>query len=203
MINIGNCTMLLRSKRFFMALIVPLYLISCGEQKEQVVKSDADKDPVANSQHSGLIFMRLSNGSEIRGLSNGFENSLIGFLDGELPLDSGNWFNFDKLVFNAESSEINMQASDEQLNNLAEILRAYPNVELKIGGFTNKLQTTEENLRLSQQRAQAVVNALVLSGISGSRLVPEGYGPQQPTTSNDPEAGGTSNERTAILVTGK
>lgn len=59
-------------------------------------------------------------------------------------------------------------------------------------------------MKLSQQRAETVVNALVGMGTDKSRLSPEGYGSQHPVCpANDTEECKAKNRRIAVRVTAK
>ena len=93
--------------------------------------------------------------------------------------------------------------SQVQITNLVEILKAFPNVSLKIGGYTDNVGDAKSNLKLSADRAAAVVAALKAAGIDGKRLESEGYGQEHPVASNDTEEGRTQNRRIAARVTAK
>lgn len=67
-------------------------------------------------------------------------------------------------------------------------------------GHTDNVGTLESNMKLSQDRAAAVVNALTGSyGISSARLKACGDGPTAPVTSNDAEAGRALNRRVELV----
>lgn len=52
------------------------------------------------------------------------------------PVDKKTWFTFDRLEF--ETGSANLEPSSmEQLKNIAEIIKAYPQVTLKLGGYTD------------------------------------------------------------------
>jgi OOP family OmpA-OmpF porin len=94
-------------------------------------------------------------------------------------------------------------SSQEQLNNVAAILKAYPNVHLKIGGYTDNTGDPAANQTLSEARAKNVMDALVAAGIDPSRLESKGYGDQYPVGDNSTDAGRAQNRRIAMLVTQK
>ena len=83
------------------------------------------------------------------------------------------------------------------------MLKAYPTVAIKVGGYTDNTGNAQTNTKLSADRANMVMNALVDLGINKSRLEAEGYGPQHPVASNDTEAGRAQNRRIAVRVTKK
>ena len=93
--------------------------------------------------------------------------------------------------------------SQEQLNNIAAILKAYPSVKVKIGGYTDNTGDPDANLRLSQQRADSVMQQLMSMGIAPDRLTAQGYGDQYPIGDNSTPEGRAKNRRIALNVTEK
>jgi outer membrane protein OmpA-like peptidoglycan-associated protein len=91
----------------------------------------------------------------------------------------------------------------EQFHNVAEILKAYPKVKVKIGGYTDNTGDPDANLKLSQDRATNVMNQLVVLGVAADRLSAEGYGQQYPVADNSTDAGRQQNRRIAMRVTEK
>jgi len=53
------------------------------------------------------------------------------------PVDDKTWFSCDRLTFETGKATLKPE-SQEQLKNLAEILKAYPKVAIKVGGYTDK-----------------------------------------------------------------
>ena len=145
----------------------------------------------------------LPGGVEMNIPERGIETNLIAFIeDGARPVNDTTWFNFDRLNFATGSATI-LPESDEQLNNIVAILKAYPNVNVKIGGYTDNTGNAAANQKLSQQRADAVQQALVGKGIDAGRLKAEGYGDQHPVGDNATDDGRAKNRRIALRVTKK
>jgi OmpA-OmpF porin, OOP family len=146
---------------------------------------------------------KLPDGTELNIPQFGIENKLISFLnDSSKPVDTTTWFNFDRLLFDTGKSTL-QPSSQEQLNNIAAILKAYPNVHVKIGGYTDNTGDAAANLALSDARAKNVMDALVAAGIDPSRLESKGYGDQYPVGDNATDEGRAQNRRIALLVTQK
>jgi OmpA-OmpF porin, OOP family len=167
--------------------------------------AEAATDSVASTiAAAGEMFSKkLSSGFEIKGASTGIENQLISFIeDGSKAVDKTTWFNFDNMLFDTGKSTIKPE-SQVQVTNLVEILKAFPNVSLKVGGYTDNVGNEKSNMKLSADRAAAVVAALKAAGIDGKRLESEGYGSQHPVASNDTEEGRTQNRRISARVTAK
>ena len=133
----------------------------------------------------------------------GVESQVIAYLgDPARPVDPDLWFNFDRLLFETGSATLKPQ-SQEQLKNIAAILKAYPTVKVKIGGYTDNTGDPGANLALSQQRAINVMNAVVALGVAPERVSAEGYGEQFPIGDNSTEEGRQQNRRIALRVTEK
>ncbi|MCK9255851.1 MAG: OmpA family protein [Bacteroidales bacterium] len=94
-------------------------------------------------------------------------------------------------------------------NTVFKILQAYPNIIIEISSHTDSIDSEEFNMKLSQDRAQSVVDYLIKKGIEPERLVAKGYGknfPIAPNTnpdgSDNPE-GRQKNRRTEFKVIGQ
>jgi outer membrane protein OmpA-like peptidoglycan-associated protein len=150
-----------------------------------------------------LTAMRLPNGVALRMSRDGVESKLIGFLnDSSRPVSRESWFTFDRLEFESGTARLTRQ-STEQLRNVAEILKAYPSVKIKIGGYTDNVGDDAHNRQLSQERADAMRQRIVGFGIDPSRVTAEGYGEAHPLADNSTEDGRQRNRRVDVRVTEK
>lgn len=148
---------------------------------------------------------KLSSGTEIKGASDGIEAQLFGFLsDAAKPVDKDTWFNFDKLSFASGGNTLDMAVSKPQLDNIAAVLKAFPKVKIKLGGYTDNTGDAAANKKLSGERAEAVKKELIALGVEAGRLSAEGYGPEHPVcAANDTDDCKAKNRRIAIRVTEK
>lgn len=87
------------------------------------------------------------------------------------------------------------------LDSVAEILRRRPNFNIEVRGHTDSTGSDEINTRLSQQRAESVMEYLVSQGVPAERLSAVGYGATQPVASNDTAEGRAQNRRVALEFT--
>jgi OmpA-OmpF porin, OOP family len=134
---------------------------------------------------------------------NGVESRLLVFVqDPNARVGKGSWFDFDRLTFDSGSAALRPD-SKEQLDNIAAILIAYPNVRTKIGGYTDSVGTNEQNLALSLARADRVKSELVARGVGADRLGAEGFGEQYSAADNSTEPGRARNRRVTLQVTEK
>jgi OOP family OmpA-OmpF porin len=145
----------------------------------------------------------LPGGAELNVPDNGIESRLLSFItDGSRAVSDTVWFNFDRLLFETGSSRLTPE-SKEQVDNIAAILKAYPAVNIKLGGYTDNVGNPAENLKLSSDRANRVRTDLITQGIEADRLTAEGYGEKHPVRDNSTPAGREQNRRIAIRVTKK
>jgi OmpA-OmpF porin, OOP family len=157
----------------------------------------------ASSALGDFFKTKLPDGVELNIPRFGIENKLIAFLnDSSKPVDTTSWFNFDRLLFDTGKATL-QPSSQEQLANIAAILKAYPNAHVKIGGYTDNTGDAAANVALSDARAKNVMDALVAAGVDPSRLESKGYGDQYPVGDNATEEGRAQNRRIALLVTQK
>lgn len=133
--------------------------------------------------------------------SNGIEANLYNFVSNqETVVNDTTWFDFDRLLFKTGSNELE-PSSQEQLTNIANILKAFPSVKVKVGGYTDNVGKPENNLKLSSDRANTVMNSLIAMGIAADRMKAEGYGDQHPVCpANDTEECRQQNRRISMRV---
>ncbi|MBK8211166.1 MAG: OmpA family protein [Rhodospirillales bacterium] len=87
------------------------------------------------------------------------------------------------------------------LQQAAAIIKQLPaGTVIEIGGHTDNTGDPAANMQLSQQRAEAVRQVLVQSGVDPSMLTAKGYGATQPVASNDTPEGRFQNRRIAYSV---
>jgi OmpA-OmpF porin, OOP family len=134
---------------------------------------------------------------------NGVENKLLLFIkDPATQADSETWFDFDRLLFDTNAATL-QPSSQEQLQNIANILKAYPNVHIRIGGYTDNQGDAAANLKLSQDRADSVMQQITVLGVDPSRMDAKGYGEDHPVADNATDVGRAQNRRIAMRVTQK
>jgi OmpA-OmpF porin, OOP family len=151
-----------------------------------------------------LMKVKLPDGSVLNVPALGVEARLVNFLDdSSAPVnDSSSWFDFDRLLFDTGKATL-QSASQEQLTNIAAILKAYPQVKIRIAGYTDDMGEPMANLRLSEERANNVMDELVKLGIDPARMSARGYGREHPVADNSTEEGRQKNRRISLRVTDK
>lgn len=174
-----------------------------GEVKESPKPKDHDHEAAADEHAGEMHEIALSESKKLSVKSGSLEHSLFTFIhDESQAVSKDKWFNFDQVTF-ATGSTTPEASSATQLQNIHDILMAFPKVKLKIGGYTDNVGKSEDNLKLSQARAESIVAELVKLGVPADRLAAEGYGDQHPVGDNSTEEGRAQNRRMALRVTEK
>jgi outer membrane protein OmpA-like peptidoglycan-associated protein len=146
--------------------------------------------------------VKLPDGSELNAFKGGIEDKLVAFLsNANSKAGKDAWFDFDNLNFETGSATITTE-SLKQINNIAAILKAFPKVKIKIGGYTDKTGDAAANKKLSQERADAVLAALKTAGANTAQLMgAEGYGSEfAKAAANAPDEERKNDRRIAVSV---
>jgi outer membrane protein OmpA-like peptidoglycan-associated protein len=101
-------------------------------------------------------------------------------------------------IFFHTASATLVETSLAELDRLAEALKRHPGLKLEVGGHTDNVGSEADNLDLSERRAKAVYDYLILNGVDPSRLSYRGYGESRPVASNDTPEGRAQNRRTTL-----
>jgi outer membrane protein OmpA-like peptidoglycan-associated protein len=123
------------------------------------------------------------NGITLMGYKDGMEDQMITFLKSDGYKNAANdaalkevWYDFDHVNFKMGSSTELEAGSEGQLENLAKILKAFPDAKIKIGGYTDKTGNEASNVKLSTARANFIKDWLTKNGVGAQVLGAEGYG---------------------------
>ncbi|MCO6465006.1 MAG: OmpA family protein [Bradyrhizobiaceae bacterium] len=95
-------------------------------------------------------------------------------------------------------------ASKRAIKNVTSMMNAMPNMQIELRGHTDSTNNTGDpnfNNTLSQQRADAVKEALVKNGIGKDRITAKGFGDTAPLDTNTTEEGRARNRRTEFVIT--
>ena len=111
-----------------------------------------------------------------------------------LYVDEGQSLVLEGVTFASGSTNLTLEAQ-RILNQVVDILKKYPSMEVEIRGFTDNTGSYALNINISQRRAEAVKDYLVLNGIFPHRLKAFGFGPENPIAPNDTPEGRAKNRR--------
>lgn len=107
---------------------------------------------------------------------------------------------FVTLYVNFETGKATIRPdSAKTLDDAAAALKVAAALRVEVAGHTDNVGAPEANLRLSQERAQAVMAALVARGIKADRMTAKGYGQTTPVADNRTEEGRAKNRRVELV----
>ena len=109
-----------------------------------------------------------------------------------VTFDSGVLFAHDSDDLNAESTQ--------KLNQLAEILKKYPDTNILVEGHTDATGADSYNNKLSKRRANSVSEYLQSADIDASRIETDWYGEEQPKFPNDNAENMAKNRRVEFAI---
>ena len=146
-----------------------------------------------------LASITLPGGSRLRATETSVTYAIANYLGGQSANEERRRFAFDSLTF-ATGSAQPTDESIEIIRDLATILRAYPQANVRLEGYTDNTGDAAANRELSQQRAESIKALLVQNGVDESHIDTAGFGSDNPIASNETEAGRLSNRRTELVV---
>ena len=205
----------------FWWILIPLLLIGLwfllgrgcdGDTKETMLRDSIDNadttvivtNPVTQSERQH-IDVQLPDGATLKAYPAGIEENLIAFLQSDYKSMTEDqlkdrWFDFDNLNFETGTANV-LPESQQQLENIAAILRLFPDTKIKIGGYTDRTGDEQVNERISEERAEAVKSFLESQGLGSQVDDAEGYGSEFATVSADAsDADRAKDRRVAVSV---
>lgn len=115
------------------------------------------------------------------------------------PIDKAARITLQNIFFETGKWELH-EKSKLELDRLFKFLKENNSLKIEIGGHTDDIGKDEDNLSLSEKRAEAVVNYLLEKGIDAARLVAKGYGETEPVVPNNSEEHRAKNRRIEFKV---
>lgn len=116
------------------------------------------------------------------------------------PIKLNSVLTFKNIEFAINSFNLPSTATIE-LEKLVAVLLEHPSLAIEIGGYTDNIGLKEDNIRLSNNRAKAIVEFLIIKGVNPLRLKFSGFGDSNPVGDNKTEEGRAKNRRTTVTIT--
>ncbi len=164
---------------------------------EFLVALPSDKNYALNVQRDGYLF--YSDNFSLKG----FFSKLEPFLK-DIPLQPikiGERIVLRNIFFELDKYELQSESITE-LTKILDFLNKNKKLSVELSGHTDDQGSDEYNQELSEMRAKAVYEYLVLHGIDKNRMTFIGYGEEQPIESNENPEGRASNRRTEMKIIG-
>lgn len=115
------------------------------------------------------------------------------------PIEANASIILKNIFFDTKKTELKPESIAE-LDNIILLMNENPSLKIQIIGFTDDVGSDADNLKLSDGRANAVVNYLISKGIDKNRLMALGRGESEPIADNSTEEGRAQNRRTELKV---
>ena len=112
--------------------------------------------------------------------------------DGRVAISGG-------ILFQTDSAKLAPGATD-LVKRISDVMKKNPDLKIAVIGNTDNTGDFNYNLQLSEQRAKALVAALVKNGVAANRLAAVGVGPLSPTAPNDTPDGRALNRRVDLVL---
>ncbi len=112
--------------------------------------------------------------------------------DGRVAISGGILFEHDSDKLTPDAENIVMR--------VAEVMKDNPDLKIAVVGNTDNTGDFNYNIKLSERRAKAFVNALVEDGVETNRLAAVGVGPLSPVATNDTSEGRAQNRRVELVL---
>lgn len=164
------------------------------------------EDSTVNFKYEKNIPVKLPNGSELNIAANSAEALLLASIQD--AMDNGlndteesemqGWINLYDVQF-VKGTDYR-EGARQQLENISAILKAFPSVKIRIGGYTDNTGSDEINAKISQDRADKVMQELQSMDIKAQVVKAEGYGPQYPIADNNTREGRALNRRVSCRI---
>lgn len=165
-----------------------------------VVKTDTKKDVMVTVKKEGAAFDSKVIAKET--IEKAKENVSIKNNDLNVKeLKVGEAYTINDILYATNSAELN-DRSKFILKGFARFLKENPTIVVSIQGHTDDVGDDNQNLTLSEERAQGVKRYLVSLGIADKQLTAKGFGETQPKVANDSAANRAKNRRTDFVIEG-
>lgn len=115
------------------------------------------------------------------------------------PIEANATIVLRNIFFDTKKFDLKPESTSE-LDKIVVLMRDNPTLTIQINGHTDNVGKAEDNMVLSNNRAQSVVKYLASKGVEPSRLSFKGYGATQPVADNTSEEGRAKNRRTELKV---
>ncbi len=115
------------------------------------------------------------------------------------PIEVGQTIRLNNIFFDFGNATLRAESYPE-LDRVVKVLNDNPKIEIEMSGHTDNIGGADANLKLSEERANAVKKYLVAKNISESRIIAKGYGETKPVAENKTDEGRQQNRRVEFTI---
>ncbi|MGC4023265.1 MAG: OmpA family protein [Cyclobacteriaceae bacterium] len=117
--------------------------------------------------------------------------------EAEITRTAGKVMRLDNLIFSVGTAKIN-PSSYEELDQVVKMLKSAPNMIIQLEGHTDIVGVPSANMKLSQDRVDAVKNYLVSKGANKNSIKTKAFGGTQPLSKENTEEAHKLNRRVEL-----
>ncbi|MEP2771317.1 MAG: OmpA family protein [Fulvivirga sp.] len=178
----------------------------------KIILRNKDRDERIEVEGNSMVSLRVGDRYEIEATSNegyAFNSTTIDVSKG---MGGSVEMKLQKLETNAKLTlkDINFETNSAvlsdvsfiELNRVIKLMNENPGLRVEISAHTDDVGSDAYNLKLSDQRAQSVVDYLIENEIDSERFVAKGYGESTPKVTNDSEENRALNRRVELKILG-
>jgi outer membrane protein OmpA-like peptidoglycan-associated protein len=177
-------------------LLALILLILLLKDRDHAAATPATPAETAAAQPA-VTPVALPNGKTVELAPNTLAYDVQGFLASRDPAPQT--FSFDRLNFDVGKADIRSEDRDG-LEDLARVLKAYPNARVRVVGYTDSSGGELPNQQLAFERARSVAKMLTDKGVADNRIEAVSGGESNPVASNQTGQGRFENRRTELIV---
>lgn len=163
-------------------------------------KLDTSALPAAGRAAVSTLFQQRLGNVEVEGMFDRGVEAINKLEGGYTATDLTAALNLTTVTFETGSARLTRSSHDIIVKAADAIEGAPAGTKVEVGGHTDRQGDARGNQALSEQRANAVVDALVTQGVPADRLVARGFGSNQPLADNNTDAGRAKNRRISYTV---
>ncbi len=187
-----------------LGLLALLFALSrCGRDETAVAPVVVNEtEPVTNTITATTTAttpgsLNLPGGRVLAVTPGGLNEQVGGFLAGTEA--TPRTFQFDRLNFATSSSAVRPEEQGD-LDQMGDILQAYPNSRIRVVGYADARGSDPANAKLGLDRANAVKTALTAKGVAADRIETASGGESDPVETNATAGGQAENRRTEVII---
>ena len=168
--------------------------VQTDEQGNYLITIPVGKDYAFNVNRKGYLFF-----SDNFFLSQQSPDSIFEKNIPLQPIEANATIVLKNIFFDVNKSDLKT-ASEAELDEVVKLMNDNPTLKIQISGHTDTVGKAADNLKLSENRARAVIDYLISKNITPVRLTAKGFGATQPIAPNKTEEGRAMNRRTEMKV---
>jgi outer membrane protein OmpA-like peptidoglycan-associated protein len=171
-----------------------LQKVQTNESGDYLITLPLGKDYAFNVNRKGYLFYSRNFPFRTAPVDSAYTINI-----GLQPVEANASVVLNNIFFDVNQYELKPESISE-LDKVVELLNDNPGVKILISGHTDNTGKATDNLRLSENRAKAVVSYLIAKGIEASRLQYKGFGSTRAVADNATEDGRAQNRRTELTI---